>query len=707
VLLRPLQVPDSDHVVLIYNSYQKAGGAHAGATVPDYIDRLRDMTVLEEQALFNTRDPSLDANGTPERIHAMQVTPSFFRLIRVPPRVGRGFTDEEGEIGKNLAVILSHGLWKRLFGGQDAINHTVRIDGQPYTVVGVMPADFVFIDGRVQAWLPLVFTDRQKTQRYSNNWAYLGRLRRDATLEQAQAQVDALNAANLERFPETKQVLASTGFHSVATRLQDDLVRDVRPTLYLLWAGALFVLLIGCVNVANLVLARSRLRLKEITMRMALGAARWRIVRQLVTEHILLTISSAVGGLLIGHAVLRVFGKATLDDLPRGTEITIDDAIVVYTLLTAALIGLVLGAIPVLAGLPGNFMNMLREGGRGEIGGRGFRMMRRTLVVAQVAVALVLLIGAGLLFASFRRVLAVDPGFDPHAVLTASISLPPTRYASDDEIRRFTGDALQGIRAIPGVVSAGATTLIPFGDDFTQDIMLPEGYRMAPGDSLVAMYYSVVTPGYFEAMRVPLINGRFFDDRDTFNAPKAVIVDERLANRYWPGLNPVGRRMYEPTDPKDITAVTNRTEWFTVIAVVKEVRLRGFVEGVGDTGAYYTVVAQTPGRGRALTFAARTSVTPTSIASAIRDQIARVDRDLPVFDVQTMTERASRSLATRRSPMMLSIAFGGVALFLSAVGIYGFATDSTIIRPRSLLHGKGQSHEAHPSGPQQCRRRWR
>jgi hypothetical protein len=481
----------------------------------------------------------------------MQVTPSFFRLIRVPPRVGRGFTDEEGEIGKNLAVILSHGLWKRLFGGQDAINHTVRIDGQPYTVVGVMPADFLFIDGRVQAWLPLVFTDRQKTQRYSNNWAYLGRLRRDATLEQAQAQVDALNAANLERFPETKQVLASTGFHSVATRLQDDLVRDVRPTLYLLWAGALFVLLIGCVNVANLVLARSRVRLKEITMRMALGAARWRIVRQLVTEHILLTISSAVGGLLIGHAVLRVFGKATLDDLPRGTEITIDDAIVVYTLLTAALIGLVLGAIPVLAGLPGNFMDMLREGGRGEI------------------------------------------------------------------------------------------------------------------------------------------------------------VDERLANRYWPGLNPVGRRMYEPTDPKDITAVTNRTEWFTVIAVVKEVRLRGFVEGVGDTGAYYTVVAQTPGRGRALTFAARTSVTPTSIASAIRDQIARVDRDLPVFDVQTMTERASRSLATRRSPMMLSIAFGGVALFLSAVGIYGFATDSTIIRPRSLLHGKGQSHEAHPSGPQQCRRRWR
>lgn len=673
VLLRPLRVPESDRVLLVYNSYPRAGAKHAGATVPDYFDRLHDLTVFDEQALFNTRNPSLELNGTPERIHTMQVTPSFFRLIRVQPKQGRSFVDEEGELGKNRAIILSHPVSQRLFPRSDAIGRDLRVDGERYTIVGVMPDDFIFIDPKVQAWIPLAFTVRERNQRYSNNWAYLGRLKRDASIAQAQAQIDALNAANLKRFPETVQVLTSTGFHSVATRLQDDLVRDVRPTLYLLWGGALFVLLLGCVNVASLVLVRSRVRLKELATRMALGAGRWRIVRQLISEQVVLTISSAAGGLVIGYAVLQLIGSATLENLPRGPEISMDARIAAGTLLIAALIGVGLGAIPAISGLPANLTMMLREEGRGGTSGRAVRLMRRALIVMQVALAFVLLISAGLLFASFRHVLTIDPGFQPNGVLTASVNLPQVRYSSSQAIRQFTDDALRALRSVPGVVAAGTTTSIPFGDDFSEDVLLPEGYRMNPGESLIAPYTSSVSPGYFETMRVHLQRGRLFDERDTLDSPRVVIVDERLARRFWPGIDPIGRRMYEPTDAKYILAITDRTQWFTVIGVVGEVRLRGLVEGVGDTGAYYLPQAQRSDQrvDHALTFAIRTLRAPESIADAVRAQIARIDPELPVFDVQTMLDRTDRSLSTRRSPMALSMAFGFVALFLAAIGIYG------------------------------------
>jgi predicted permease len=666
VLLRPLPVPDSDRIILIYNSYPKAGAERAGATAPDYFDRRQYMDVFSEHALFNTRNPSVEISGTPQRIHAMHVTPSFFRLVQVPPQIGRGFTDQEGTVGQNRVVILSEGLSRQLFSDGHSIGRSIRIDGAAHTVVGVMPAHFTLIESNIQAWIPLAFTDQQKTQRYSNNWAYLGRLRPGATLAEAQTQLDALNAANLERYPDTKLVLAGVGFHSVAVRLQDDLVREVRPTLYLLWGGAACVLLIGCVNIASLVLVRSRGRLQEVATRLALGAGARRIIGQFVIENTIVTVLAGSFGLLIGHAALQLFGASVLDRMPWATGIGLDAATVGYTMAACVLIGAALGVVPALGGLPLSLSPLLRAAGRTGTLGHHAHTTRRLLVVTEMALAFVLLVGAGLLFSSFQRVLAIDPGFAPDGVLTASVNLPPARYAGSDELRRFTDDALAALRASPGVLDVGATSSIPFAEDFNQDVLLPEGYS---GQMVLAAFESTVTPSYFETMRVRLISGRFFDEGDTASAPRVVIVDERLARRYWPGVDPVGRRMYTPSDPKDPLAVTEKTQWHTVVGVVAEIKLRGFVEGVGNVGAYFRPQAQSPRR--VLTFAIRTAGDPASRASAVRHEIARLDRELPLFDVQTMVDRADRSLTTRRSAMWLAMSFGLVALLLCAIGIYG------------------------------------
>ena len=291
-----------------------------------------------------------------------------------------------------------------------------------------------------------------------------------------------------------------------------------------------------------------------------------------------------------------------------------------------------------------------------------------------------MLFRSGLLLASFRRVLTVDPGFRQEGLLTASVNLPSLRYADNAGVRRFTDAALRAMRAIAGTVSVGATNLIPFGTSFSQSLILAEGHQMKPGESMIAPYMSTVTPGYFEAMGARLVSGQFFDNRNGPDSRRAVIVDERLARRFWPGADPVGRRMYLPSDPNDPTAITASTQWFTVVGVVGEMKLRGLVEGVGDVGAYYFTQAQNPARN--LTFVLRSTTPPSSLGRVVRTEMARLDPELPVFDVQTMTDRMGRSLMSRRSPMLVAMAFGLVALFLSAIGIYGIQIGRASCRER-------------------------
>jgi len=672
VLLRPLPFDHPDELVYVYDSFPGAGIPRAGASVLDYLDRQSGAPAFSRSALWSDRSLSLDAGGRPEQATVMTVTPSLFPLLGVSAQLGRTFTEEEGELGHEHAVVLSDAAWRDLYGGRDdAIGKTLRVNDVPHTIVGVLPRGFDFMNPKVRAWTPAAFTAEQKSEdaRFDQNYDFIGRLAPGATVEQAQAQLAALDKANYDRFPQWHQILEDSGFKTIAVGFERDLVRDVEGTLYLLWGGALLVLLIGAVNVANLALIRSRSRLRELATRTALGAGRLRLARQLVTESLVVTLAGAALGLAAGWGALRGFRLLDLQELPRGTEIGMDAAVVGFVLGLAVVVAVLIALPPLLAALRADLAAVFHDDARTGSAGRSARFSRRALVVSQVALAFVLLFGAGLLLASFRRVLAVDPGFDARHVLTASVRMPSSRYPDDPALDSFTNRALEAVRALPGVASAGVTTNIPLGGAYSSSVILAEGRVMLPNESFVSPYYSQVTPGYFESMGIGLVGGRYFEARDSADAPGVVIVDEELARHFWPGQDPVGRRMYKPTDMQDPFAVTAKTRYLTVVGVVRHVAVRGPARADKTVGAYYFPYAQNPAH--RITFTIRTAGDPNSILHALREKVAALDPELPLYDAETMLQRTDQSLVDRRSPLVLSVGFAAVALFLAALGIYG------------------------------------
>lgn len=671
VLLEPLPAPEADRLVLIYNAYPGATGAGAETrgsnSVPHYYERVAELgDVFEEQALFRNSEVAIGDDEGAEMVAAWGVTPSFFRLMRVAPAIGRTFAEDEGEVGNEQRVVLSHGLWQRLFASDpSAVGRQMRIGGRPHDVVGVMPASFVVENPDVQLWIPLAFTEEQRSfeARHSNSWQMLGRLRAGATLAGAQAGLDRLVAAEGERFPEYRQILEDAGFQTVARPYRDAIVHEARASLYFLWAAVLFVLLIAAVNIANLLLMRSQSRVRELGIRHALGAARPALARQLVTESVLLTLAGSLLGLGAGAFGLRWIGAFGAYELPRGGEIALDGFVVGATVVAALALGALLGLVSV-AGLGAKTLDSaLRSESRGGTAGRAAERFRTALVVVQVSVAFVVVAGAVLMQSSYQRITSVDPGFRAEGLLTGRVALPASRYPESADRLAFAERALTALRALPGVDEVGLSSWIPFTDRQSNSVIRAVGYEERPGESLVSPSMFLTDDRYLAAMEIPLVAGRYFDSRDTADSLPAIIIDETLASRFWPGRSAVGGEMYDDVE------LTENTRRLRVVGVVRDHRRWGPAIAIESVGAYFLPHVQRPVRSP--TFVIRGSGDPAGFAGALRAAVREIDPELPVFAVATMEEAMAEHFAPQRTPVVLALAFAGLALFLSALGSYG------------------------------------
>ena len=665
ILLRPLPYGEPDQLVVVWEKRAAEGVMNNSVAPADYLDWARMNTVFDATAAMMAITADLTGAGEPVRLSAAAVSPAFFDVLRVRPALGRSFRSEEARAGQHRVVVIGYGLWQGRFGADPSVvGRKVRLNGVPHDVVGVLPQTFEFPDSTIELWAPLPLEGvSQPLSRANHDLTVYARMKPGVTIEQARADMDRVGQQLSVAYPETNRRHGAW-----VVPLREEVTGPVRTGLLLLLGAVGFVLLIACVNVANLLLARAAARRREVAVRAALGAGRGRLVGQALTESVLLSLLGGLAGLLVarwGIDLLRQLAPAGVPVLGLD-RIGLDARVLAFSFVLALVTGVLFGLVPAWQFASQDLNQALKDGARSPSGVR--RRLRLMLVVSEVALASLLLVGAGLLLRSFQGVLGAEAGFKSRGVLTGLISLPESRYPGDRKLLTFD-QIEQRFQTIPGVRSVGAINLLPLGARDSRRGIVVEGYEPPP-DSPTRAHPRAVTPDYFRTMSVQLATGRVFTAADRADAPLVMIVNETMARRYWPGASPVGKRVL----------LTGTNDWREVVGVVRDVRYWGLDRPVNPE-MYFPLPQYLSG---GLTFVISTDGDPASLASGAREQLRAIDPDLPLSNIRTMEEVAAKSVAARRAAMLLLSTFGALALVLAAAGIYGVMAHLVALRTSEI-----------------------